>query len=276
MEQKTKSPAYQKYSKDKSTKQRTTRLSSKYLTVIFALLSAGIFVWFTWQIFPAVREYYDFPYRRFLLFGSLIYVLTPFSYNVANSKNKGISVRGVGLFLGQLYFYFTVLYALTGTSIYLIVLLFVAWLIYLSSIFGMQVILFSAPLLALFYWDIFFIFIPLLALAIFFAIMPRIAKNYFKGRLMHMGFYAKIVAKGIQFADRKSIWRDWIWDFWKIILDKLQQRNQDTRGLMYIYNNALVSLIFGFPFFIPLIIKTLDSLHIGSFTFFNNLDFTTF
>jgi len=236
----------------------------KYMTILFALLSSLIFVWFTLEIYPVVSGVYEISFKRFLLLASLVYALTPFNFNMTNAKNFGMSVRGLGLFLGQLYFYSIVLYMLSGGVVYWIVMVIVAWLTFLSNIFGKQVIILSAPLLALFYQDLTLVIIPLLGLGLFFVTTPGIAKNYFKGRIVYMDFYAKIIKHKIRFSERQSIWRDLVWDFWKIIYRRLKNDKTEKRGWFYIYDNTFVSLIFGFPFLLPLMFMLVKQFSLGS------------
>ena len=185
-----------------------------------------------------------------LLYTGAVYILTPFSYNINNAKNTGISTRGLGLFLGQVVLYSTVLYLhspLHDIS-YLIVSGVCMWLILIGSAFSLQMLLLVIPAWAIII-DNWMIAAPLPgAFAFFFITTPRYAFNYITGQFNFKVFYFKYLAKNILLAKRYSVWRDFIWDFWKIAFNKFRYQGKIKSGFNYIYNNPAIAVIIGMPF----------------------------
>jgi len=165
-----------------------------------------------------------------------------------NAKNFGISVRGFGLLLGQLFLYFITWYYLYNNSLFLIGLFLISFCIVLSSQFTFQFILLSSVFLFILYEYIIFLFIPVCAILIFIILMPKVSWNFLMGQFGHkFNYYRFIAPKGI-LKERYSIWRDFIWDFWLCLFQK------HDRPLAYIYKNQAVDSITGFPFLSILLI----------------------
>jgi len=214
-----------------------------WLSGIF-LDMAGVtaFLTFAYIIHPFLKT--DIDLEQFMVISGLIFIFTPFTYAIWNAKNTGISARGFGLLIGQIYVYLICLYLLFGNILFLLSSFFVAFVILLSSQFAFQFALFSAPLFSLFFKNAVFLLIPFLAFAIFYCVMPVLAKDYVRTQFFHKLIYYKYLAKVFILRSRYSIWRDFVWDFWA------RAGSTDFRKLLvYIYYNPLMSLIVGMPFF---------------------------
>lgn len=180
--------------------------------------------------------------NEFVLHSGLIFILTPFSYAIWNARNKGISARGVGLLLGQVYLYLILLYNITGNMIYFVYIFISAFIILLSSQFAMQFVIISAPIFALIFKNPCFLMVPIFAFMMFYAIMPSVCSDFVKGQFWHKYLYSQYLAEVFILKLRYSIWRDIFFDFWVKLKVDLK------KGLLYIYYNPLVSLLLGIPF----------------------------
>ena len=210
-------------------------------SIVIGLLQIILFLIFAYTIYPFIQI--GISLEQFMLFSGIIFMITPFSYAIWNAKNMGISARGFGLLFGQIYLYLILWYYLFDNIVFFLAAFFIGFIIIISSQFAMQFVLFSAPLFALFFKNLFFLFIPVCALLIFYLIMPEIARNFIKGQINHKTLYYKYLAEKYILRQRYSIWRDFVWDFWVKI------RTDFKRSVLYIYYNPLVTVIIGFPFF---------------------------
>jgi len=208
------------------------------IAITINILSLTIFCYFLRTIYPIVPV--EISFHAFFFFSGIAYVLTPFTYSMWNAKNFGISVRGFGLLLGQLFLYFITWYYLYNNSLFLIGLFLISFCIVLSSQFTFQFILLSSVFLFILYEYIIFLFIPVCAILIFIILMPKVSWNFLMGQFGHkFNYYRFIAPKGI-LKERYSIWRDFIWDFWLCLFQK------HDRPLAYIYKNQAVDSITGF------------------------------
>lgn len=213
----------------------------KLFGIAISLLQLILFLIFAYTIYPFIQT--DISLELYILLSGLIFILTPFSYAIWNAKSTGISARGFGLFLGQIYLYLILWYYFFDNIIYFLAAFLMGFIIIISSQFAMQFVLFSAPLFALFFKNPFFLLIPVFALFLFYLILPEIARNFVNGQINHKTIYYKYLAERLILRSRYSIWRDFVWDFWVKI------RKDFKRSILYIYYNPLVSVIIGFPFF---------------------------
>lgn len=212
----------------------------KWFIFTFSGLSYFGFVLFLLMIQP----YY--PDHDLMLWCPLIYVFTPFHYDIRNAKNIGLSVRGLGLMLGHFYLYSTLLYLIKGNVFFLFLAVVIVLIILMANKFSFQFVAFSAPLLALFYGDIFILLVPFIALTIFFIILPKQARQNLKGQMGHKKLYYKYLAEKFILHDRYSIWRDLVWDI------PLKIKQNVMSGLEYAYGNSVITLLRGFPFLVLL------------------------
>lgn len=177
------------------------------------------------------------------LFANIIFHVFPFSYIAWNAKSCGLSARGAGLLLGHIYMYLFFFYILCGGNwVAWCSLLITAFLILITSQFSLQLLLLSLPFFIFISHAPQLLLIPFLATSVFFVIMPRVAFNFFVGQFNHKRNYFKYMAKIFIFRSRPSIYRDFIWDFWK----RVRQRGIES-AVLYMYYNPVVELIWGFP-----------------------------
>ncbi len=218
----------------------------RVFAIVIDLLQLISFLIFAFTIYPFIQT--DLNLERFMLFGGLIFIFTPFRYSIWNAKNSGLSARGFGLFQGQIYLYFISWYYLSGNIVFFLGAFLMGFIIIISSQFAMQFVLFSSLFFALFFKNPLFLLIPVFALLMFYLIMPEIACNYIKGQIIHKTLYYKYIAEKFILRNRYSIWRDFVWDFW------IKAKEDFKKSILYIYQNSLVSVIFGFPFFTLLVL----------------------
>ena len=221
----------------------------KYSSVFFHYLSAGALYWFIVELYPLLQL--DTPLWEVLMYSGIIYVTTPYHYDMENAKNLNISARGIGLFLGQLYTYAIVLAEQSGSTHMLGVSVIAATLIFMSSQFAIQYILFATPLFALLFKSPILLILPILGVIPFFVIMPKVAFLSFKGQLNHKRVYVKHLAKVYILSIRHSIWRDWVYDFWSILFSK-KPEDSISKRLGYVITNPLFIVVFSMPFLLPL------------------------
>lgn len=209
----------------------------KYITLsvkILEILAFNIFL-----IFLSGRlqfEGIDFFYAN------VIVNIFPFSYAAWNSKNTGLSARGIGLVSGQIYTYLIVAYVLTNNMILLFALFAVVFVIMILSQMAMQYVLLSIPFFVLFFKIPEIIAFPFLSFCLFYAIMPQVAKNYIIGQYNHKRNYALFLADIFILKNRPSIYRDFIYDFW------IKLKKNFISGMAYIYLNPLLEIFYGIPF----------------------------
>jgi len=207
---------------------------------IINLLQISFFLIFSYSIYPSLSL--DIPRQTFISISSLVFIFTPFSFAVWNAKNVGISARGFGLLLGQLYLYSILWFYLFGNVTFLVISFIFVFLILLSSQFAMQYVILSSPFLAIFFQNISIVISPVLAFLFFYLFMPTICINFVKGQFGHKYLYFKYLAKVFILKARYSIWRDFVYDLW------VKLRTNFKRGLIYVYDNPLVSITLGIPF----------------------------
>lgn len=232
---------------------KTIRLFSKFFPLLFSLLSTIAFCLFAIKIYHYIDPSY-ISIERFLFIGGLIFISTPFTYSLANSKNLGISARGLGLFLGQVYTYSLVLFDSEPLFFYLAIAFFSALIIILSNQIGMQYILFSTPFFAIFYSNIFLIGPLLLAVSVFFVTFPKISLQFWKGQFAHKLFYYKYIYQ-LLIKNRASIWGDVGFYIWKQLFSKILSKEKPKKWgslIMYIYTNSVIILIFMIPLTLPI------------------------
>ena len=182
---------------------------------------------------------------QLLLLTGIIYSSSPYHYDMINAKNMGISARGLGLVLGQCLLYAFFLYHISASMNYLYVGIIIALLLFLSSTFGAQFLLFSSIIYCLISLDFNFL-IPILGgLLLLLLIFPKMSIIYLKGQLAHKFLYAKYSAPRNLLKKRYSIWRDFVYDFWKLLFNSpeipLKQK------VKYIATNSVVQLMFTMP-----------------------------
>ena len=170
----------------------------------------------------------------------------------------GISPRQFGLTLGRIFTFLVIIYSIHGTIYYLIFIICLYIIIILSSQFTFQytsLIILIFSFITGIYELLLVIPISIISLLIFdFSFFRR----YFVGQFCHKYNFCFYVSK-YYFKDRNSIYKDFFYNFWIYIFSKPL-----SKSLMYIKNNPLIEVIYGFPFLIFLIYEyNYDSLNIS-------------
>ena len=109
-----------------------------YISVFIKLLEItafNLFFYFLYQKHPFDKINF--------LYANIVINVYPLSYAVWNAKNSGLSPRGIGLVMGQVYTYLIVAYALTGNLLLLLPLFITTFIILLLSLMAMQYVLLS-------------------------------------------------------------------------------------------------------------------------------------
>ena len=177
---------------------------------------------------------------------NLLYFLFPFSYIYWNAKNMGLSARGFGLLLGQLFTYCLVLYIEFDKSlIWLVMMTILSFVALLGSQFAFQYVIFISIVIFTFLLKLELLLPFLISIIAFRCFFPKLSKSFFKGQLNHKRNYALFLAPIYILKIRPSIYRDFIYDFW-VKLRRLKKEKVQT--LYYIYSNPIFELIYGFPF----------------------------
>lgn len=202
------------------------------------LISFNVFLYY---LSPHHLVYYDY----FIL--NFVYLTFPFSYSFWNAKNTGLSARGLGLLLGQIYVYGLYDYFLYNSEFTYVFLIAITFLIILSSMMAFQFVVLSAPLLSLIFYQAEVILIPIISYFIFFILFNKLAKNHFVGVLNYYKNYSNYFAEIFIFKYRPNVYRDFIKDFWTKFSD---QKLKLVDKIKYIFLNPLIELIYGFPYLI--------------------------
>lgn len=199
-------------------------------------------------LFSLSSHYFFSDYDYFIL--NFVYLTFPFSYSFWNAKNTGLSARGLGLLLGQIYVYGLYHYLLYDSEFTYIFLIAITFLVILSSMMAFQFIVLSAPLLSLTFYKAEVILIPIISYFIFFILFNKQAKKHFVGVLNYYKNYSNYYAEIFIFKYRPNIYRDFIMDFWTKFSD---QKIKLVDKFKYIFLNPLIELIHGFPYLIILL-----------------------
>ena len=209
----------------------------KYINVFVKLIEIIAFNTFLFFLYQKIG--FD---QILFLYANIIVNVFPFSYALWNAKNNGLSGRGIGLVAGQIYTYLIVVYSITGNLLLLLPLFLSVFIILLLSLMAMQYVIFSSVLFVIFYGIPEIILLPFLAYGLFYAVMPKVAINNIIGQFNHKRNYALFDAEPFILKHRPSIYRDFIYDFW------LKLRRNFKTGIVYVYKNPLVEIIYGMPF----------------------------
>jgi hypothetical protein len=212
----------------------------RYFGLVFNFLSLAFFIIFLNQLSPYLRLNIDYNY--YLLICGTIYILTPFEYFTWNAKNVGLSARGFGLMFGHLFVFSITLYAFSGIQLYWIGAIFLGYVILLSSQFAFQFVFFFCLIFSIIIKDFSIALIPVVSTALFLLSFPKWSRVFFQRQWNYKKMYFKVLSKRFGLKARYSIWRDFVYDFWKVM-----KRRGVVRGLEYIYRNPVIETIVGFP-----------------------------
>ena len=181
----------------------------------------------------------------FLLKANLVFLIFPFSYIYWNAKNMGLSARGFGLLIGQIFTYSLVLYIQDDSSLWLSIMSLFSFASLLGSQFAFQYVILISISSSVLFGKLELLFPLIFSITSFRLLLPKFSKEFFRGQFNHKRNYALFLAPIYIFKIRPSIYRDFIYDFW-IRLVKL--KTQKVEALYYIYSNPILELIYGFPF----------------------------
>ena len=176
------------------------------------------------------------------LFANFIFNAFPFSYAFWNAKNTGLSARGIGLIAGQIYLYLIIVYVFSGSLWILFGIFIIVFIIWLLSQMAMQFVLLSLPLIAIIFRIPEIIIMPFISYGLFYLIMPKVAKGYILGQFNFKRNYALFMSYIFILKRRPSIYRDFFYDFW------VNVKRDRKRGFLYIYQNPIIELFYGFVF----------------------------
>lgn len=185
----------------------------------------------------------------FYIFFNILINIIPFSHAGWNAKLIGLSTRPLGLFLGQMLTILMLIYFTNDSLLIYIFIIINIFVIILSSQMATQYVLLSTPLYFIFTLDFFILFAPLIAYLIYLVILPKYAISYFKGQYYHKRNYALFMSKIFLFHYRYSVYRDFVYDFWKYLFTKPLKQS-----IQYIGMNPIMEVIYGVPFIIPVIL----------------------
>jgi len=208
-----------------------------FLNRLLYLIQLGFFNFFLFSS----SQYFPLTTIEHLLV-NIIYITFPFSYVLWNSKNAGLSARRIGLILGELFLYSLFFYKLEGKPWMLVIITCLVLLIILTSQFATQMALLSAVFFAIFFNSYLLLVTPLLAMLVFYIIMPQVCTNYIRGQYNHKRNYALFLASIFILKARPSIYQDFLYDFWKKI--KINFR----RGCFYVLTNPIIEALYGFSY----------------------------
>ncbi len=182
----------------------------------------------------------------FILKANILYLIFPFSYIYWNAKNMGLTARGFGLLIGNIFTYCLVFYLKGDGSItWLIMMTVFSFTALLGSQFAFQYIIFTSLVTSLFVSQLQLLIPVLTSLIIFRFLLPKFSKEFFRGQYNHKRNYALYLAPIYILKTRPSIYRDFVYDFW---IKLSQIKREKVKTFYYIYSNPIFELIYGFPF----------------------------
>lgn len=222
----------------------------KYFGLVFNLFSFGFFILFFQYAYPYLNC--SIPLSEAIWVAGLIYIFTPFEYFAWNAKNVGLSARGFGLMLGHLFLYGLFIYWVKNDYFYFIAASVFAYLVLLSSQFAFQFVIFFTWILSVLTGNWLVSLIPFIAVAGFLVTFPRWSIVFFKRQWQYKRMYFSILSPKFGLKSRYSIWRDFVYDFWKMPAQKGW-----VRTIEYIYRNPVVELLAGFPSLFLVLISVL-------------------
>lgn len=217
--------------------EKVYKIRYKSITIVINIIETvafNIFLYFLYKLIGFEKVVF--------LIANFTFITFPFSTATWNAKNMGISARGVGLILGQIYLYLLVSYVFSNNIWILILIYFLVFVILLTSQMAMQFVLLSLFFVVLVFDIPEIILSPFGAYLAFYFFMPKLAKHYIIGQYNHKRNYALFVARIFLLNTRPSIYRDFVYDFW------IKLNKDFKKGINYIYHNPLVELFYGFTY----------------------------
>ena len=176
------------------------------------------------------------------LYANIVFNSFPFSYAFWNAKNTGLSARGIGLVVGQVYLYLIIIFIISGSLWLLLPIFIVVFIILLLSQMATQLVILSLPFIVIIFKVPELLLLPFLSYLLFYLLMPKIAKNYIIGQFNHKRNYALFLAKIFILNKRPSIYRDFVYDFW------IRHKRGFLGSIYYFYTNPIIEVLYGFPY----------------------------
>lgn len=219
------------------------------VTIFMLVLSLILLIGFTYFIMSLYSESNSLA----VFMVATIYIVMPYSYAYWNAKNVGVSARGFGILLVHLYCYCLIFLQLEPHYIYYFGISFISLLLILSSQFGAQFILLSAIPYSVLFADFWILLSVILGVILFRISFGEVAKSFFQGQYWHKQIYSKYLADVFILKVRPSIYRDFVYDFWRLT------RRDIKKALWYLFSNPLINVLKGFPIMIVAIIYLVTS-----------------
>lgn len=177
---------------------------------------------------------------------SLAISLTPQFYHAFSARNFGISSRPLGLLLVSLFLMAHFLVYTNPTNIWLFALtIFFGYLAIAFNTFALQSMLTFSIVTLLLNGNWHIAVSTITAFVIFVFLHPNYGWSYIKHTFLFSKAYCTELSPLFILVRRYSIWRDFIWDFWKKLLNEPLKKS-----ISYIYENSAVIVIFLNPFFL--------------------------
>jgi len=170
--------------------------------------------------------------------------LCPQFFHVFSARNFGLSSRPVGILLVSVlvslgYYYETSI----ESSWFVVSGVLVGYLIWGSNTFAQQTIILTGLFQGFIYSSWFLIFVFMISLATFIIFHNTYAISYIYRTTLFIYTYATQMAKLYILKERYSIWRDFIWDFYKNF-----DKNNLKISVKYVYRNPVIIIVFLNPF----------------------------
>ncbi len=180
------------------------------------------------------------PLLNLCLYESVLFIFTPFNYVRWNATNAGLSPRSLGVLLGRLFVYAFLFYLKSHSWLAFALMTIVCFVVYLSSQFALQYIIFLCFIYGMFSFKLELLLVPFAGFLLFFIANTKVALLFIKGQYQHKKTYATFFAKRFILKYRPSIWRDFVYDFWKKLV------TEKWKALPYIQYNAVITIFWGF------------------------------
>jgi len=164
-------------------------------------------------------------------------VLTPQNFHALNAKNFGFSARGLGALFLTLFLSSNVLFP-KNDLMAIVCASFSSWLIWGFSTFAAQAMIIFCILIWILTGSCTLFLGAAFGLLIFFIINFKYASGYIGKTFAYMYNYSKFVAPVYILKYRFSIWRDLVYDLWKIL------KVNPKQGIRYAYENSILIIIF--------------------------------
>lgn len=213
------------------------RLNFIFRSVIF-FLDVSFFLVFFYSGFLQFSS--KLPLLTVFLYAALLFIFTPFNFVRWNAGNAGFSPRSMGVLLGRIFVYLFLFHLHHSGWVYYAALVLIAYLIFISSQFAAQYVLFFCIIYGIAFLKIWILLIPFFGFGLFLLLHDKVAINYIKGQYRHKKIYATHFAKRFILKYRPGIWRDFVYDFW------LKLKKEKLAAVPYIQTNAVVTLFWGF------------------------------